>query len=167
MTYLSWKGLQLIIRTVLLYNNLFILFLCKVWENFLVECRLRQRKTAIFNLFPPVCNDSVTQSLLCLALCDPQWIKHSSRRTIFQGPVTVLFPAIEEAGGKLFTENGEQRKIGHPWSVKDMTFGPSKSFTFIALSLGPFGTRRWNWEANMAHCLHLPLSSTVKFPGQR
>lgn len=59
---------------------------------------------------------------------------------ILQDPVTVLFPAIEEAGGKLFTEHGGQRKIGHPRSVKDATFGRSKSFMFIALSLGPFGT---------------------------
>ena len=138
-----------------------------MWRKFLVETQLRHRETAIFNLFTPVCNDSVTQLLLCQALCDPQWIKHSLRRTIFQDPVTVLFPAIEEAGVKLFTENGGQRKIGHPRSVKDTTFGRSKSFTFIALSLGPFGTRRWNWEANVAHCLYLALSSTAKFPGQR
>lgn len=151
----------------LLYNNLFTVFLCKMWEKCLAECLLRQRKTAIFNLFTPVCNDSLTQFLLCQALCDPQWIKHSSWRTIFQGPVTVLFPAIEEAGVKLFTENGEQRKTGHPWSVKDMTFGRSKSFTFIAMSLGPFGTSRWNWEANMAYCCHLALSTTSKFPGRR
>ena len=25
----------------------------------------------------------------------------------------------------------------------------------------------WNWEANVARCLHLALSSTAKFPGQR
>lgn len=125
------------------------------------------KKTAIFNLFTPVCNDSVTQFLLCQAVCDPQWIKHSLQHTISRDSVTVLFPAIEEAGRKLFTENGGQRKIGHPWSVKDMTFGRSKSFTFIALSLGPFGTRRWNREANMVHCFHLTLSSTAQLHRRR
>ncbi len=144
----------------------FLVPLWKMWRAPLAET-IQQRKTAIFNLFTPVCNDSVTQLLPCQDLCDPQWIKHSLWCTIFQNPLTVLFPAIEEAGGKLFIENGGRRRIGHPRSVKDTTFGRSKSFTFIALSLGPFGTRRWNWGANVSRCFHLALSSTPKFPGQR
>lgn len=80
--------------------------------------------------------------------------------------MTVLFPAIKETGGKLFAENGGQRKIEHHRSVKDMTFGQSKFFTFIALSFGPVGAR-WNWKANVPHCLHLALSSTARLPGQR
>lgn len=66
---------------------------------------------------------------------------------------------------KLFTKGSGQRKIGHPWSVRDMTFGRSKSVTFIALSLGPFGTmRRWNWKANVACSFHLALSFTDTVP---
>lgn len=83
------------------------------------------------------------------------------------GPSDSLISSLRGSKGKVFTDNGGQRKIGHPRSVKDATFGRSKSFIFIALSLGPFGTRRWNWEAKMAHCLHLALSSAARFLGKR
>lgn len=58
---------------------------------------------------------------------------------IFQEPLTVLFPAVEEAGGKLFPGNCGQKKIGQPGSVRSSAFGPSKSFIFIAFSLGARG----------------------------
>lgn len=38
----------------------------------------------------------------------------------------VFFQVIKESLGKLFTENGEQRKTGHPRYVKDTTFGRSE-----------------------------------------
>lgn len=50
---------------------------------------------------------------LCVTLNESN-IACKTRFTIFLNPMTVLFPAIEEAGGKLFTEDGGQRKIGHP-----------------------------------------------------
>lgn len=58
---------------------------------------------------------------------------------IFQEPLTVLFPAVEEAGGKLFPGNCGQKKIGQPGSVRGSAFGPSESLIFIAFSLGARG----------------------------
>lgn len=58
---------------------------------------------------------------------------------IFQEPLTVLFPAVEEAGGKLFPGNCGQKKIGQPGSVRGSAFGPSESFIFIAFFLGARG----------------------------
>lgn len=58
---------------------------------------------------------------------------------IFQEPLTVLFPAVEEAGGKLFPGNCGQKEIGQPGSVRGSAFGPSESFIFIAFSSGARG----------------------------
>lgn len=57
------------------------------------------------------------------------------------------------------SHQGSSRKVIYwkRWtdsSVRDTTSGQSKSLIFIALSLGPFGVRGWNWDSYVAHIEH-------------
>lgn len=93
---------------------MFILFLYEKCEGcFLLKLFCGKERLLFFNLFTPVCNDGVTQ-LLCQALCNPQWIKRSLWRIIFQDPVTVLFPAIVEARGKYLLIMADRGRLDIP-----------------------------------------------------
>lgn len=58
---------------------------------------------------------------------------------IFQETLTVLFPAVEEARGKLFPGNCGQKKIGQPGSIRGSVSGPGEYFIFIAFPSGARG----------------------------
>lgn len=53
--------------------------------------------------------------------------------------LTVLFPAVEEAGGKLFPGNCGHKEIGRPGSVRGSGFRPPPNPSFLLHSLQ--GTR--------------------------
>lgn len=54
---------------------------------------------------------------------------------ILQEWLTGLFPAVEEAGGKLFPGNCGQKKIARPGSVRNSAFRPQRIPHFLFHSL--------------------------------
>lgn len=52
---------------------------------------------------------------------------------ILQEWLTGLFPAVEEAGGKLFPGNCGQKKIARPGSVRNWAFRPQRIPHFYSI----------------------------------